>query len=247
MKPNKGTSYLRFKPEAGAVKKLNLPEKTSAFRVVLGGAIDGFFLVDEETSTGDIGVPCADGDWILNHGRPVAFDGRNLSAAGSGIGELVLELYSGETVALTPGAPGWDHATVRFMRSETDVAFPTGTANAVTLFSVNDNELHARYRQLDIRRTSGLYLSGVIHSPVAFTLELVAEFNGKVVVVASQTSQANLGSSGGQQMLLERGLTLSATALDRRVNLPCVPTRVRVSQVTAGASTLSYQLGLLSR
>jgi hypothetical protein len=239
----KGTSYMRFQPTAGGVKKLNLPEGVTAFRVVQGGMIDGFFLIDEETSTGDLGIPAADGDWILTHGRPVAFDGRNLSAVGSGIGEMRLALYSGATVALTPGAPAHDHATARFLRSETAVAVAAG--GSTTLFSTADNELQSRFRQFDVRRSAGLYLSGVIHGTVAFNLFLESVYNGITVLIGSGIANANLGASGGFVYSLDRGFQVSAVTVDRRVNLPLVPTRLVLT--TAADNAITYQLGLLSR
>jgi hypothetical protein len=243
MNPTKGTSYLRLAVTAGAIVPVHLPAGAAAFRVVAGGMVDGFFLIDEETSTGDIGIPASDGDWILTHGRDVAFDGRNLSAASSGNGSLLLAIYSGETAALTPGAPVHDHGTVRFVRSEAGIAI--SGAGTVTLFSQNDNELLTRYRAFDVRRTAGLYLTGVVHATAAFNLYLEAIYNGLEVIVASAAGTINLGSSGGFQYQLDRGFQVSAVTVDRRVNLPAVPCRLRCDAVAG--TVVGYRVGLLSR
>jgi hypothetical protein len=85
----------------------------------------------------------------------------------------------------------------------------------------------------------------VIHGTVAFNLFLESVYNGITVLIGSGIANANLGASGGFVYSLDRGFQVSAVTVDRRVNLPLVPTRLVLT--TAADNAITYQLGLLSR
>jgi hypothetical protein len=235
------TSYVRLAVAVGKLTKLDIPQKVRAFRVVHGALVDAQFLIGESTSGDGLqGIPVWAESLVITNGVPVWLDARKMSDAGSGIGDLVLEMYSDANVAQTPQGPIFDAPTVIHTRSDQNLSVLAGARR--TLFSQNDNTLHTRFRSMDVRRTGSLYFAGEVHSTTAFAVALLATqlaTGGEVLLAPLITAGANSASAGGFVANLNDGWP------GRRL-VPLTPCKVEYISIGADA-LVSYRLGFVSR
>lgn len=235
------TGYYRQPIVAGQITKLDLPSNVRAFRVVQAPLVDALFLIGEgQTADGLGGIPMWAEPLLLTNGATVYLDARNTLASGSGVGDLVLELYSDPNIAKVADGPIFDTCTVTQYRFDQNLSVLAGARR--TLYSQNDNTLHTRWRNQDQRRSGSLYFAGEVWGNQSFAIALLSTqtaTGGEILLSPLVVAAANVGSAGGFSVNLYDGWP-------GRKLVPVSPFKVEF--VSTGPDGLcSYRLGFLSR